>query len=234
MPETTCSVSNCERPVRARMLCSTHYARWSRTGRVDSGRAVRALTSTDGCCRADDCDRSIVTRGFCRKHYSRWQRHGDPSRGALTPEQRFWPHVATGPGCWEWTRARNSGGYGTFVYPDGQLAHRFSWIVSFGPIPDGLDVLHKCDNPPCVRPDHLFLGTDADNAADKVAKGRSYTYHGRGQKLTWGIVERIRADRAQGVQLGALAEEHGVTVDTVWRITSYRTWDPAKRHLSDM
>ena len=89
-------------------------------------------------------------------------------------EEYFWRRVEKSHGCWLWTAYRDSKGYGFAVPGRGQkqLAHRVSWVLHFGQIPDGLLVLHKCDNPPCVRPDHLFLGTHADNAADMVAKDR--------------------------------------------------------------
>jgi hypothetical protein len=98
-----------------------------------------------------------------------------------TPEARFWKHVEkTDDGCWEWT-ARcipvpnhpDQRGHGQ-IRIDGKavLTHRFSWELHNGPIPDGLLVLHRCDNRPCVRPDHLFLGTHKDNTLDAMSKGR--------------------------------------------------------------
>lgn len=76
-------------------------------------------------------------------------------------------------GCWEWKRATNSMGYGVLtVNYRTAYAHRLAWEMENGPIPDGALVLHRCDNPRCVRPDHLFLGTHADNMADMTAKGR--------------------------------------------------------------
>lgn len=90
----------------------------------------------------------------------------------LTPEERFWAKVEKGPDCWEWKAFRNKG-YGKFTYNGRMyLAHRLSWILTNGPIPDGLGVLHSCDNPPCVNPDHLFLGTQLDNMRDASNKGR--------------------------------------------------------------
>lgn len=90
-----------------------------------------------------------------------------------TEKGRFWSKVQMGPSCWVWEGARNRGGYGTFRRGSVVIkAHRAAWEFCYGPIPEGLCVLHKCDNPPCVRPDHLFLGTVADNAQDRVAKGR--------------------------------------------------------------
>lgn len=75
--------------------------------------------------------------------------------------------------CWEWTAARHPSGYGTFYF-NGKWsrAHRTAWELANGPIPEGLLVLHRCDNPPCVNPRHLWLGTDADNTRDMIAKGR--------------------------------------------------------------
>lgn len=91
---------------------------------------------------------------------------------------RFARLVERGPGCWLWKGARQPNGYGRFsAYSKArktQMAHRWAWILANGPIPDGMRVLHRCDNPPCVNPAHLFLGTDSDNMRDCVAKGRHF------------------------------------------------------------
>jgi hypothetical protein len=92
--------------------------------------------------------------------------------------RRFWQRVAKGDGCWEWTGKRDKNGYGRVYLGGGRearregFAHRVSYTIHFGPIPDGLDVLHHCDAPRCVRPDHFFLGTQTDNMRDMDAKGR--------------------------------------------------------------
>ncbi len=89
-------------------------------------------------------------------------------------DELFWPNVRRGSGCWGWTALRHRDGYGITSRTLGRIrAHRLSWQIHNGPIPRGMHVLHRCDNPPCVRPDHLFLGTHADNMADKIRKGRA-------------------------------------------------------------
>lgn len=88
--------------------------------------------------------------------------------------ERFWAKVNKTETCWVWTASTRPGGYGQFMVWQGQLvaAHRLSWEMVHGPVPVGLCVLHKCDNPPCVRPEHLFLGTAKDNIHDMIKKGR--------------------------------------------------------------
>lgn len=92
--------------------------------------------------------------------------------------RRFWSKVDESGGpdaCWLWTRQRTAKGYGIFSWSrqEPRRAHRVAWELVNGPIPDGLNALHRCDNPPCVNPSHLWLGTTADNNADMTAKGRA-------------------------------------------------------------
>lgn len=91
------------------------------------------------------------------------------------PIPRFWPKVQKTKSCWLWSGATGRGDYGHFIVKRKLIkAHRFSWELVNGKIPSGLHCLHHCDNPPCVRPDHLFLGTDLDNARDAINKGRPW------------------------------------------------------------
>ncbi|MGF3025568.1 HNH endonuclease signature motif containing protein [Methylobacterium aquaticum] len=128
-------------------------------------------------------------------------------------------------GCWLWQNCRNRKGYGHIGH-NGKtyLAHRLSYIAFVGDIPADMLVCHKCDRPACVNPDHLFLGTHADNVADRDSKGRHNPCkgfkHGR-TKVTPEIIRSIRKDiRAQHV----IASAHGVSEITVNRIRRGHRW----------
>ena len=96
------------------------------------------------------------------------------SRGLVVDvETRFWSKVDKSGECWTWTAGLDSHGYGRFHTGVQRSAHRVAWEFAVGRVPDGLWVLHACDNPPCVRPDHMFLGTARDTTADMIAKGRA-------------------------------------------------------------
>lgn len=150
-------------------------------------------------------------------------------------ERRFWAKVKKSDGCWEWTASRQKNGYGSIALPrrdSGRMAraHRVSWMIAHGPIADGLQVCHRCDNPPCVRPDHLFLGTRAVNMADCVAKGRLNSARGERAskaKLTAEKVNEIRARLARGATDQGLATEYGVSDTSIRMIRLGWTW----RHL---
>ncbi len=125
-------------------------------------------------------------------------------------------------GCWEFEGSRLPFGYGQISNPGGipKRTHCLMWEIVFGPIPEGLCVLHTCDNPPCCNPAHLFLGTRTDNAADKVAKGRQ----AKGEtlsKLTLEQVKAIRADQRSGY---VVAKEYGVNGSTICRIRTGTRW----------
>jgi len=116
----------------------------------------------------------------------------------------FWRSILIGDGCWEW-QGITATGYGAIYLGDQRIrAHRFSWELHFGPIPDGMLVCHHCDNRLCVRPSHLFLGSSADNIHDAIAKGRldlrrpRRKHTVRFQKLSPAQIDEIRCAYAAG------------------------------------
>lgn len=135
-------------------------------------------------------------------------------------------------GCWEYTGARSRKGYGRIGMGGkrGVLtgAHRASWMVHRGEIPAGMQVLHHCDNPPCVNPDHLFVGTPADNMNDKFQKGRAAGAPGERHprsKLTEADVQEIRSRYARGgITMRALAAHFGVSCPCIYNIFALKTW----------
>ena len=157
------------------------------------------------------------------------------------PEERFWEKVDKNApnGCWIWTGGLTRYDlsrihqlrYGLFFLNERDRlvvrAHRWSWEHTHGPIPENMFVLHTCDNPPCVRPDHLFLGTPLDNMRDMIAKGRQQHpagEHHQRAKVTWEQVHEMRRRRAGGELVGSLAREYGLEESTASRLLRGLTW----------
>lgn len=144
-----------------------------------------------------------------------------------TLAEYFWEYVEKTDTCWWWTGIIHSNGYGRFWLNDTRFyAHRVSYELNCGPIPPGYFVCHHCDNPLCVRPDHLFLGTPQENVADSVAKGRS----ARGEKnahtkLTEEDVIAIRETYAAGgITHRELAHQYNVSRKSIGDIINRRRW----------
>ena len=135
-------------------------------------------------------------------------------------------------GCWEWQHGPKGSGYGKFPLSDGNIhAHRLSWILNFGEIPEGMFVCHHCDNPPCCNHEHLFLGTPLDNMADKVAKGRLVAPVGErngNARLTIGDINEIRRLAAEGESTSALARRFGVNPRHARRIVTGDRWNSSE------
>lgn len=159
-----------------------------------------------------------VARRFCT-HPCYLAFRADEARMA----DRFWAKVNKTATCWLWM-GNTSHGYGQFWgHPNRRVAHRIAWELTNGPIPDGLFVLHNCpdgDNPLCVRPDHLFLGTQKDNMRDMVGKDRSAR-----ATVTVDQVRAIRARHASGESgVTALALEYGMTRSGMRHLLARRSW----------
>lgn len=148
------------------------------------------------------------------------------SQNGPTPKplvDRFWSKVAKSAECWLWQGTKNNNGYGLLLDGSGKrLAHRISWELHFGSIPHRQNVLHKCDNPACVRPDHLFLGSMQSNSTDMYKKGRWGNQHA--VRLSSDDVCRIRKLYDGGMTQEQLAALYGVHQTTISRIVR------SKRH----
>lgn len=174
-----------------------------------------------------------------------------PNQSTIFAPARFWSKVDMSGSCWVWIASCAKNGYGAFKMP-GKVAyaHRISYELAYGTIPDGLLVCHTCDNKRCVRPEHLFLGTNADNMRDMAQKGRHYSHtkpdrlptgdrngartkperHARGErggkaKLTNTDVQAIRSEYdSGGISHAALARRFGVCETSIRNIINRKTW----------
>lgn len=250
-----CSVADCDRKPIGRGWCTMHYARWQRNGDPEktTGRWDGHVKKYAPCI-VDDCDTLVTKSKMCKKHRQRVYRHGDPNivKSRARPVQpvmeRFWSKVNKTDSCWLWIGSTDSSGYGSFSVKDGKgrkvwSAHRFAYTQLVDAIPDGMLVCHHCDTPRCVNPDHLFLGTDADNNADMIRKGRNRhptgDQHGthtkpesvrRGSsnglaKLTEDQVLEIRNRYAKGgVSQTALAKEFNVHQGTISKVVLNKSY----------
>lgn len=163
--------------------------------------------------------------------YGNYCSHGCQNRSRAIPlAQRFWKLVdrSNPGGCWPWLAARDKDGYGLVTTTPGtqRVAHRVAYELTYGPFDEALKVCHHCDNPSCCRPNHLFLGTPADNNADMVRKARHPhgIKHGRA-KLTEADVRTIRQRYAtEHVTQIKLAEDYGVDQTIISDVVLRKSW----------
>ncbi len=182
-------------------------------------------------CTIPGCNKKHTAKGYCLKHYTRFKRYGTVNLTRLPEEERFHAKYIPEPtgDCWLWIGGDTGNGYGRIRRKGGKkiLAHRLSWELHNGPIPDGLCVLHKCDTPPCVNPDHLFLGTQKDNIQDAFKKGRLFIPKGednKQSKLKNEDIIEIRKLREQGYTQVLLGKMFGVRHTTIGNICNNKTW----------
>lgn len=189
-------------------------------------------------CCIKECDDKVLALGLCNKHYRRNKLYGSPialkahsgSLRGMTALDRFnLQHKVSDSGCWEWTASKDKDGYGVFK---GELysqklnkAHRFSWALSNNQqIPKDMSVCHSCDNPSCVNPSHLWLGSTAENQQDKWTKGRGGILRGDElpqAKLTESQALSILKDARPYT---AIAVDYGITIMTISDIKCRRSW----------
>lgn len=217
MNNPTCSTDDCARKIYFRGKCHGHYVR------VGPRRA--------GACVVDGCTTAAVAQKLCDKHYTRLRRHGDPNLTRRAPrdvglaerlEFTGWTEVMRRPdlgACWEWNGGRYESGYGQVSAGDNRSrpAHRMAYLAWVGPMGEGRYACHRCDNPPCINPAHIFPGTHKENMEDCASKGRNV--HGERapwHKLTVEDARNIRADYSTGMySQKQLAAAYGVSQSSI-------------------
>lgn len=177
-------------------------------------------------CSVDSCDSPVFVhvRGLCRLHYGRLMRGQPMILNRKSKSEMFLSHVhiASDDECWPWLRGKDKDGYGLFSFRDGTTvrATRYMWELVHGRNPGKMQVCHRCDNPTCVNPRHLFLGTNLDNSRDMMAKGRwagSPTTKLSGSQYAEILALKPPTRAAIAAQLAA---HYGVSADTIlliWR-----------------
>jgi len=138
-------------------------------------------------------------------------------------ETWFWTRAKQNKECWEWPGSKDSGEYGQ-ARVDGRRkgTHQIAWELTNGPIPEGMMVLHRCDNPPCCNPKHLYLGTHANNMDDMVKRKR------QPRKLTEAQVFEIKKSLLKKKSMRSIAKEHGVSHQTIFNIAHGKKWAHVK------
>lgn len=224
MPNGKCSALNCEKVGRLRRgMCGAHYEKARRNGAY-----------TEVICKMDGCADKGTYRAYCHKHYQQVRLNDPESLPPVTLEDRFWPHVDKSDSCWTWTGAHDGGAPYGRIKDGGKLvrAHRVSFEIHNGPIPEGVVVDHICHNTLCVNPDHLRLGTTQWNAehrkganANGTSGYRNVSWHCQTKKW-WACL------KSNGVQysLGLHDDPYEAHLAVVAKRRELHHWDAPDNH----
>lgn len=185
-------------------------------------------------CKVEGCERPNYGKGLCKVHWQRLTVYGRLTN--LTPEVRFFAkvnkdgpvHPVLGSRCWLWTGHKTALGYGRVGLNKTTMpATHAAWFFEHGEYPSPLWALHKCDNPPCVNPEHLFLGTVQDNTADMDRKGRRVSTPGEASphaRITERDVRVIRELSAQGISKAEIGRRFRLCASHVGKIVERKKW----------
>ena len=185
-------------------------------------------------CSVDNCNSKYYAKGFCSKHYQLFKRHNNLEgiKPHASVEERFWRFVdkKANNECWNWT-GNICAGYGRIslgAKKDGAIgSHRFSWeLHNKQSISDGMVVMHSCDNPKCVNPNHLSIGSHKDNTQDMIAKGRKVVVAPLGNENGKAIInaEIVKAIRESNLSNAALGRQFNVSPNCIRGVRTGRTW----------
>lgn len=236
----TCIAEGCNRPVENRKtgLCSLHMSRFKKTGSwlaEDMKKAPPGALSKM-ICKVQGCTNNVVStkHGMCNKHHLRFKKHGTTSDKvlinlrSLSVRDRLFRcmKINEDTGCWEWQKGLFSTGYGQMsVKGRNRGAHVVAYEIFNGEIPEGMLVCHKCDNPICINPEHLFLGTNKDNMEDMVNKGRSAVANNGHVKMTEDQVrELLKMYKTGRYSRKELADYFLISINTVSSIINGVSW----------
>lgn len=214
----------CVLPVKGHGFCCKHYQRFKK--------GQNPHTTEDrhrNICTVLGCNEFVKSQGLCQKHLQRKTKYGknpyQPLVRDLGDISKFKLKYEETDGCWEWQGAKDIKGYGKFTLRENRIrtekAHRIAYKLEYGNIPQNMLVCHKCDNPSCVNPEHLFLGTDSDNMIDMVIKNRHKP--GKGRKLTVAEVKEIRTISHLHTSR-FLAEMFSTSKANITAIVNRKTW----------
>lgn len=219
-----CSVIGCEKSNYAKGLCKKHYQRMRSSGTTDD--PYQAMT-----CSAPGCESTAKSKGLCVKHYTRLIRYGDIQATKVIVGDDISrlksSMVISATGCWEWSKFRKNG-YGVAGL-NGRLeqAHRASWMVFKGEIPEDMQINHKCNNRPCINPDHLYIGDQLQNMKDMSDANRGKWHKGNDNaqsKLNDESVKEIKLMIESGATNRSIAAFFDVSQSCISQIKNGRTW----------
>ena len=220
-----CSIEGCDTLSFSRGWCQKHYRRWKNNGDPN----FVTVRKRPGCI-VEGCDGLHNAHGYCLLHYQRVRSAGSTdiiNPKSLDVSEVFDSHLGApnSSGCIEWQGTRNRQGYGKIQRNRKAIhAHRYAYERAHGPIPEGLVVRHKCDNPPCVNPDHLEVGTHKDNSDDCTARRRRPL----GEDASAAKIsnkDALEIFDLKGIEPQRVtAERYGVSREAVSRIHTGRAW----------
>ncbi|MFW6121409.1 MAG: HNH endonuclease signature motif containing protein [Petrotogales bacterium] len=233
-----CSTVGCEKEAKHRGYCVACYNRLLRSGELKKLHVKKYDK-----CAVEECNNLVGGDGgfgYCRIHYQRYKKNGDPNivnwqplkGNTLEEKLRFNFRINPISHCWEWQGSLNRQNYGGIAVGNGKtkLVHRLAYELWIGEIPEGLFVCHYCDNPRCINPAHLFLGTNNDNIKDKIVKGRAYTGNHKGEKNVqsklkdWQVYEIKKLLTFSNMSLREIGKLFNVSYGIIWEIKRNNRW----------